>query len=132
MKTLLLSLSFVLFSVLAFGQSKRENQLYSLFNKSGFKKYWGDGEFDNKSAKAVAKFYSCLERNYKINPLDYPEFTPIKEFEKKNSNTNDIQKNDILKQSSLYYKAYGRLDYHGRLSIQETYPKCIKKSDIDW
>lgn len=130
MKTLLLNT--LLISGIALGQSKRENQLYELFNKSAFKKYWGDGEFDKKGSKQVVKFYACLEKNYKINPYNYPEFTSIKNFEKKHPNTNEIEKNDILKNESLYNQAYLILNYQRRIALYESFPKCIKKSDIDW
>ncbi|MCT4157010.1 hypothetical protein HZP35_18925 [Elizabethkingia anophelis] len=132
MKTLLLSLSLVFFSGLVFSQTKREKELYNTFEKSAFKKYWGDGDFNKKSSLHVAKFYSCLEKNYKINPYKYAEFTSVKDFEKKYPNKSDIEKNDILKENSLYYKTYGILDYQRRISSYESFPKCVKKSDVDW
>ncbi|AQX85893.1 hypothetical protein I6H88_03130 [Elizabethkingia bruuniana] len=125
MKTFLL-LS-VLASTLAFGQSKKiytKQQLINLNKISYFPSVEGAGtDFD---------FYVCMQKNYKLNPKKYPEFMSKQEFDKTFPNTDDFKKTETYERNSLSFRAYGLLNYERRSAIQQTYPKCIKKSDIDW
>lgn len=124
MKTLLLSLSFVFFSGLAFGQSKKnytKQELTKMTNKSYF-----------PADPVAVSFYECMNKNYKKDPKKFPEFMSTKEFDKKYPNKTDIEKNNIFERESLHFRAYGLLNYQSRIGTQASYPKCIKKSDIDW
>ncbi|MDE5487311.1 hypothetical protein [Elizabethkingia meningoseptica] len=125
MKTLLLFS--VLASTLAFGQSKKsytKQELIKLNKESYFPSVEGAGtDFD---------FYVCMQKNYKIDPKKYPEFMNKKEFDKKYPNTDDLQKTENYERTSLSFLAYGLSNYEYRSAIQKKYPKCIKKSSIDW
>ncbi|MCT3653649.1 hypothetical protein HZR02_17580 [Elizabethkingia anophelis] len=124
MKTLLLSISFVLFSGLAFGQSKKiytKQELIKLNKASYF-----------PEEKINIDFYLCMQKNYKIKPNDNPEFLSKKEFDKKYPNTKEEERFSIYEKNSLSYNSFAKWDYVWRLENQKQFPKCIKKSEIDW
>ncbi|MDE5515147.1 hypothetical protein KRE43_05525 [Elizabethkingia meningoseptica] len=121
MKTLLFFV--VLFSGLTFAQSKKifsKQELLKLNETSYFPK------------EANINFYLCMQKNYKVDPSKNPEFLSKKEFDKKYPNTKDTERFSVFQQNSLSYNSFAKWDYVWRLENQKQFPKCIKKSEIDW
>lgn len=112
-----------------------ETKLNKLWNPKTANLIYGDENGATPEIKkSVIKFYTCMIKNYKINPKNFTEFMTNEEFK------NAIKKGNFPEESetfnaeklSFQWNAYGHLNYDARISIQKAYPKCIKKSDIDW
>lgn len=136
MKKIILICSTLVFS-LSFGQKNNsiEVKLLKLWNNKTANYIYGDENGTSKEVKnSVIKFYSCMVRHYKINPKDYTEFMTDKEFKEaiKNGNFPEGGNYTNAEKFSLNWLAYAQFNYGNRIEIQKIYPKCIKKSDIDY
>lgn len=112
-----------------------ENKLNKIWNPKTANFIYGDENGINSDVKnSVIKFYSCMIKNYKINPKNYTEFMTDNEFNKAIKDgyfPNESQYFNAEKMS-LNWRAYAQFNYGNRIEIQKKYPKCIKKSDIDY
>lgn len=114
-----------------------EKKLNKLWNPNIANLIYGEDEKNTKPKikKEVIKFYTCMVKNYNFNPKWSSEFMTEKELQK------EIEKNQEFKKElmhtyaeflSFHWNSYARLNYEHRIGNQKEYPKCIKKSDIDY
>ncbi|WP_407503457.1 hypothetical protein, partial [Elizabethkingia miricola] len=82
--------------------------------------------------EAKIDFYLCMQKNYKINPIENPEFLSKKEFDKKYPNTKEYERFSIYEKHSLSFNSFAKQDYVWRIENQKAFSKCIKKSEVEW
>lgn len=129
MKNTLLIIA-LLFSAFSFAQSKkldkREQELSNILKKSHYSK-----KFPLDYNHYVSKKYACLEKYYKVNPLEQKEFLSKKEFNK-NYPFYDPMHYKSIENASLLEETLKIEHWNKNTKTNEIFPKCFNKSDIDW
>ena len=118
----IITLSMLTFGTVIFAQKLTSKD----FNKELTTIIWGEEEA-NTMEESILDFYNCILKKHpkKFIKNHYPEITPTKVFYAQKEEERSITDYSLMWNS-------GGGDYQRRIAIQKYFPKCIKKSDIDW
>ena len=111
--------------ILIYGLCLSQKLTSKHFNLELSKEIYGD---EAKNLKPeILKFYNCIKSKYPstFKKSFFPEVTKSKTFYSKK--TTDKTSTDY----SLFWQSGGGSN-NRRLELQKTFPKCIKKENIDW